>query len=412
MNKFAAALALEQYWAIDPGFAERMMPVALATKAEGGSEPLVTMQPGYDAENGVAYDAENGVAVIRIEGVLMRHVPSMGSGASTVKLRRAVRLAASDPRIQKIVLAITSPGGAVYGIGDLADDIATAAQVKPVVAFIEDQCASAAYWLAASATEIVASPQALSIGSIGVYTAIYDYSVAAEQEGVRPILISSGGVKGQGLAGLPIPDELVEHLQDGVIHIYERFTEHVATSRGMSEDDVLLLADGRTWPAQAALAHGLVDRIATWDEVCRCGESADNEMKIFGRKGPAADPIESAVDERDQLAMEALIERAATVDVAAAINGAIDANRLTAAEGKAFSAALIHVARAEGAKIAQDGSIQYGAAFAAVRDAIHALEPRSRPVAAGEAEGDPYRPSEQDKAAAEYRKRALGEGKD
>jgi len=68
--------------------------------------------------------------------------------------------------LQAIVLAVDSPGGEVAGANELAQLDRDAAEQKPVVAFVGGLAASAAYWLIAGATEIVASETAI-LGSIG-----------------------------------------------------------------------------------------------------------------------------------------------------------------------------------------------------------------------------------------------------
>ena len=91
------------------------------------------------------------------------------SGATSVEiLATDLRTAATDPAIDQIVLEIDSPGGEATGIAELAGQIREISDTtKPVIAYVDGMAASAAYWLAAAATEIVTSPTAM-LGSIGV----------------------------------------------------------------------------------------------------------------------------------------------------------------------------------------------------------------------------------------------------
>jgi ClpP class serine protease len=58
----------------------------------------------------------------------------------------------ADPAVGAIVLDVDSPGGSVYGIGELADAIYGARGSKPIVAVVNSQMASAAYWVGSAPT--------------------------------------------------------------------------------------------------------------------------------------------------------------------------------------------------------------------------------------------------------------------
>jgi ClpP class serine protease len=82
--------------------------------------------------------------------------------------------ALDDPAVSSIVLNIDSPGGQAGGINELAGMIREAGEQKPVQAYIGDLGASAAYWLASSATKITVDATA-QIGSIGVVFGLHRY---------------------------------------------------------------------------------------------------------------------------------------------------------------------------------------------------------------------------------------------
>ncbi len=84
-------------------------------------------------------------------------------------------LAANDS-VKGIVLDIDSPGGEASGTSILSDAIKSASARKPVIAHINDgMAASAAMWIASSASEIYASQTTDKFGSIGVYTSLADW---------------------------------------------------------------------------------------------------------------------------------------------------------------------------------------------------------------------------------------------
>ena len=199
------------------------------------------------------------VAVIPFEGAITKK-RSKFAEASAIEIRKLVRTAANDPQVSRIVLKIDSPGGAVSGIDDLAFEVREAAKKKPVIAFIEDLGASAAYWVASQATEIVSNNSAF-VGSLGVYGVLYDTSEQMKREGIEVHVVSSGGVKGAGVPGTKITKDVIADEQRIIDAITEIFKANVAAGRDLSEKEVTALFDGRIHPAKEAIKLGLVDRI-------------------------------------------------------------------------------------------------------------------------------------------------------
>ena len=65
-----------------------------------------------------------------------------------------VRQALADESVSQILIDIDSPGGSVYGVAELAEDILSACSQKPVIAIANSLAASAAYWIGCSAAEL------------------------------------------------------------------------------------------------------------------------------------------------------------------------------------------------------------------------------------------------------------------
>lgn len=245
---------------------------------------------GGSMERGFTMGA-NGVAVIEIRDHLMKSFSWWGT--STFEVRQALREALNDDGVKSIMLLIDSPGGEVAGNKVLADDIATASTIKPVHAHIEDIGASAAYWLASQANTITANDMAL-IGSIGTVAGVVDSSKAFEEAGLKMFIVSTGDFKGAFFPGSEITDAQLEDLQAEINALNEFFLEAVSRGRSMSMDDLLPIADGRVFLAAEALSLGLIDGIATFDEVMI---GMGNGSSVTARKTKvetALPPIESA----------------------------------------------------------------------------------------------------------------------
>lgn len=206
---------------------------------------------------------DDGIAIINISGPMLKTVPSMGDGVSTVILRQLVGKAKRDPNIKGLVLKIDSPGGTVAGTMELAEAIA--AFGKPTMAYCSDLCASAAYWVASQCDSIHANTMA-QVGSIGTYTVVRDTSAAAEQMGVKVHVISSAKLKGAGVEGTEIGEDLLSEIQGLVNAINEHFVSAVSKGRDLPRERARALADGRVHMAADASKLGLVDAVQSFED--------------------------------------------------------------------------------------------------------------------------------------------------
>jgi ClpP class serine protease len=132
--------------------------------------------------------SSGGIAVLPLYGVVTQRgnmvddVSGPGS-VSTQQFASALRQALADDSVSQILIDIDSPGGSVYGVSELADEIVSARAQKPVVAIANSLAASAAYWIGCSASEFYVTPGG-EVGSIGVWQAHFDYSQAFVTKGV------------------------------------------------------------------------------------------------------------------------------------------------------------------------------------------------------------------------------------
>jgi len=215
---------------------------------------------------------QDNIAIIDISGLMMRNpgiFEQVFMGATdTNAILAAVNAAGSDSGVDKVLLNISSPGGAVAGTSELGDAVAAVNAVKPVTAYTPDICASAAYWVASQAGKIYANPSAI-VGSIGVRMALYDTSKAYEQAGIKAIPIDSGKFKSAGSPGTEITEEQIQMFQDIVTEHFARFASAVKTGRGMSDNKFVAVADAQILSADKAKSAGLIDGVSTIAEVMK-----------------------------------------------------------------------------------------------------------------------------------------------
>ena len=213
-----------------------------------------------------------GIAVLPLYGVVTQRgnmvddISGPGS-TSTQQFTSVLRQMLADDTVGQILIDIDSPGGSVYGVSELASEIVKARAQKPVIAVANSLAASAAYWIGCSASEFYVTPGG-EVGSIGVWQAHFDYSKALEEEGVKPTLISAGKFKVEGNPYVPLDKQAQAFMQSRVDDYYNAFIEAVAQGRGVSASEVRSgMGEGRVLGADAALAAGMVDGIATFDDV-------------------------------------------------------------------------------------------------------------------------------------------------
>lgn len=257
-------------WAIHPAAFEAIVEVverrAAGIHLEAGEIEARTEAARRPRET--QYAAPGAIAVLPIFGALshrmhlMENVSSSGTSAEAVLMQLQALVA--DPNVGAIVLDIDSPGGSVFGITELAEAVYAAREVKPVVAVANSMAASAAYWIASQASELVVTPSG-EVGSIGVFCLHADWSKNLEQEGVKTTFIFAGKHKVDGNPYEPLSDEAREYEQSRVDEIYADFTKSVARGRGVSQAKARgeEFGEGRMIGAQRAVAVGLADRVDT-----------------------------------------------------------------------------------------------------------------------------------------------------
>ncbi len=241
---------------------------------------------------GASYELDrDGVALIDIEGTITKYGSSFGANPGTLQLRRMLRNAAADPKVKSIVLVIDSPGGNFFGTDDLAAQVKQTAERVPVVAFIEDLGASAAYYVASQATHIIANPAAL-VGSIGSMAVIVDYSKAFEKAGVTAIVIKAGEFKGTGVRGTELTPGQLAEVQREVDQVNGMFLKAVGSGRGLSPEAVQELANGRVEIAAEAIKVGLIDSIGDIEAAIDVAVSLQSRTgrSSLERKTMATDP--------------------------------------------------------------------------------------------------------------------------
>ena len=321
-----------------------------------GIEPLAAPDPqsnrfvgSHRRDNGSVSSMciTNGVAILPIVGSLVNRGAWIGANSGLVSyegIAAQLREAQADPEVRAILLDIDSPGGEATGMFTTANLVRAVNEVKPVLAFVNDVAASAAYGIASAASEIIVSPTSM-VGSIGVVLTHLDRSGELEDRGVKPTLIHAGAHKVDGHPFGPLSDAVRADLQAEVLKIYDQFVGLVAEGRaGRISAAAIRATEARTYLGADAIAQGLADRMASLDEVI-AALSQPPSGAIPQRKGG---PMTNSTKSQTPMEADTAVASAASVpgispaDLKAAVDAArTEARTAGVTAGKAEATARI-----------------------------------------------------------------------
>lgn len=201
------------------------------------------------------------VAVVDVSGPifsgraeLLEAARVAASGDIVPVIRRAAEVAS----VKALVVRVNSPGGSVVGSDEIYD--ALRQTDKPVVALMSEVAASGGYYISMAAEHIVANPNTLT-GSIGVIGQFPNLTELMDKVGVEVTTIKSGKSKDLGNPFRDMTGEERAIFQGIVDETYAHFVGIVSAGRGLPEERVRELADGRVYTGEKAMELGLVDAL-------------------------------------------------------------------------------------------------------------------------------------------------------
>lgn len=267
--------------------------LALDPEAIGGSfVPRIASAPDWTGVSQSEQTDTGIVAVVALDGPLAQNaIEGWIDGYDALAERVCGALA--NPAVSAVVLRVNSPGGDLAGLEESIARMGRArvASGKPVLAYVDELAASAAYWIASCvATGGVYLPAAGQVGSIGVIGCLVDETKALEQAGIGVTLVRDPPGKAEGHPAGPIADLASQRLQIMVAESSGRFARAVGAARGVPEQYVRDL-NGACLTGQRAVDGGLANGIASFEGVVAMAAIAaeENDMhsvaKAMGLEG-------------------------------------------------------------------------------------------------------------------------------
>jgi ClpP class serine protease len=247
-----------ELWAITPDALNQIIAIASGL----GDPEALAAKLGKPLTNTREVTIRDDVAIVPIIGPIFRYSNLFTniSGATSVQtLATDLQTALDDQSIRGIILEIDSPGGQVAGISEFAAQIRAGTILKPIVAYISDIGASAAYWIASAAGEIIAADTA-RIGSIGVVM----QAMSGDEEGTIKFISSQSPLKQAD----PKTDAGKQQYQKTVDALAEVFIGAVAGYRNTTREAVIAnFGYGGIVIATEAIASGMADRLGSLESL-------------------------------------------------------------------------------------------------------------------------------------------------
>ena len=204
--------------------------------------------------------ATDKVAVLYAEGA----INDAGSdGIVEGKMIKNIKKICKNDDVKAVVFRVNSPGGSADASEQIWHAVKTLqSKGLPVVVSMGDYAASGGYYISCCADYIYAEPTTLT-GSIGIFGTVPNVSKLLDKIGLdidgvstnqHAALTTNAVYKGMNKQEMALMQSMVERG-------YDLFTKRCADGRGMSQDAIKKIGEGRVWLGKDALEIGLVDEL-------------------------------------------------------------------------------------------------------------------------------------------------------
>lgn len=217
-------------------------------------------------------DEFNKIAVLEVDGTIQDTGDTQSilssAGYNHKAFMKKLDKVKDDSDVKGIILRVNSPGGGVVESAEIHDKIVEIQEEtkKPVYVSMGSMAASGGYYISAPADKIYASQETMT-GSLGVIMSGYNFEGLAEKYGVEFVTIKSGPYKDIMSSTREMTDEERDILQTMINNSYDGFVKVISEGRGIKEDKVREIADGRIYDGRQAKDLNLIDDFGYLDDV-------------------------------------------------------------------------------------------------------------------------------------------------
>lgn len=223
----------------------------------------------------------NKIAVLEVDGTIQDTGDTQSilssAGYNHKAFMKKLDKVKNDSSVKGIILKVNTPGGGVVESAEIHDKIVEIQEEakKPVYVSMGSMAASGGYYISAPADKIFASPETLT-GSLGVIMSGYNFEGLAEKYGVEFVTIKSGPYKDIMSSTREMTDEERNILQTMIDNSYDGFVKVIADGRGLKENEVRKIADGRIYDGRQAKDLNLIDDFGYLDDVINSMKTDNN----------------------------------------------------------------------------------------------------------------------------------------
>jgi len=209
-------------------------------------------------------DGSYKVAVVNATGEILvgesEWTPSNGFIMGSESVAADLRRAREDSSIKAIVFRVDSPGGSAVASDIIGREVQLAVKEKPVVVSMSDLAASGGYWIAMSATKILADGGTLT-GSIGVVLGKFNIAGLYDMIGFSTDHLQTSENATLFSEQQNFTPAQSQKIQSMMQDTYRSFCKGVANGRHMTVERVNEIGRGRVWTGAQGKEIGLVDEL-------------------------------------------------------------------------------------------------------------------------------------------------------
>ena len=253
-----------QYKYVDYGFVDTLVYVQdmdTVLRMYAGTKDYKTLSTSkMTSVERAKINAKDKVAVLYAEGQIF---DSGKEGIVDTEVIKTVKKIHKDDAIKAVVLRVNSPGGSADASEQIWHAVKTLQEKGlPVVVSMGDYAASGGYYISCGADYIYAEPTTLT-GSIGIFGTVPNASKLMDKIGLdidgistnkHSALTINAVYKGMNKQEFALMQSMVERG-------YDLFTKRCADGRGVSQEEIKKVGEGRVWLGKDALEIGLVDEL-------------------------------------------------------------------------------------------------------------------------------------------------------
>ena len=237
-------------------------------------------------------EATDKVAVLYADGAIS---DEGAEGIVESKMLKTIKKIYKDDDVKAVVFRVNSPGGSA----DASEQIWHAMKMLqdkgiPVVVSMGDYAASGGYYISCNADYIYAEPTTLT-GSIGIFGTVPNINKLREKVGLDIDGVSTNKHSALNVNAIyrGMNPQETALMQNMVERGYDLFTRRCADGRGMTQDAIKKIGEGRVWLGKDALEIGLVDELGNInDAVKKAVELAELGEYVLVDYPEKTDPFE------------------------------------------------------------------------------------------------------------------------